>query len=293
MKKLTSLKIILFSLTLYSCASTQFKRVIDNDKNDLLSNESFMRYNSGRLNLKEDKNDNFLSVALISCHQEKFSKGLGLLESNMHLNKNNPYYWNALGNCYYLKNENSKAVFYYQLGLEALKSSKDNSLLSEAIILNNMGLIHLKNNRFNEAFDMFAKSNKLMPHLFTPKFNMAQLYIEFNNNKEALKILKELEVKNPLDIDLLYSLSLVYFRENNLDLSYSYISKVNKDYLNHPDIVGLYAYNLINKDMLVDAKKILERRLYSKVYDERNELILDVVNEKIRDQKQKMQEKSP
>lgn len=282
-----------FSLFLYSCSSANFKRVIENDQFDLLSNESFMRYNSGRLTLKEDKNDNSLSLALVACHQEKFTKGLGILESNMHANKNNPYYWNALGNCYYLKGETSKAVFYYQLGLESLKTSKENIVLAESIILNNMGLIHLKNGRFNQAFDMFTKSNKLTPQLFTPKFNMAQLYLEFNNNKEALKILKELEINNPLDIDLLYSFSLVYYRENKLDLSFNYINKVNKDYLNHPDIVGLYAYNLMNKDKLVDAKKILERRLHSRIYDERNEMILGIVNDKLKEQQSKAKETSP
>ena len=34
---------------------------------------------------------------------------------------------------------------------------------------------------------------------------------------------------------------------------------VNKEYLNRPDIVGLYAYNLMKKNKLEEAKEILER----------------------------------
>jgi hypothetical protein len=47
--------------------------------------------------------------------------------------------------------------------------------------------------------------------------------------------------------------------------------------------VGLYAYNLMKKNRLIEAKTILEKRLYAKEYDERNELILDEVNQRIKD----------
>ncbi|MBY0412739.1 MAG: hypothetical protein K2Q18_01170, partial [Bdellovibrionales bacterium] len=161
--------------------------------------------------------------------------------------------------------------------------SESQRKLAEAVISNNLGLIHLTFGRYNEAFDSFKKSNTIVPNYFTPDFNMAQLYIEFNENNKALEILKKLEAKNNEDIDLLYTLGLIYFRQNDMDKSFQYVSKINRDYLNRADIVGLYAYNLMKKNRLVEAKQILEKRLYAPEYNKRNEMILDEVNQKIKD----------
>jgi tetratricopeptide (TPR) repeat protein len=130
---------------------------------------------------------------------------------------------------------------------------------------------------------MFKKSSDIVPQYFTPEFNMAQLYIEFNESAKALEILKKLEAKNNLDIDLLYSLSLVYYKQNDMEKSFQYISRIQNDYLNRADIVGLYAYNLMKKNRLVEAKTILEKRLYASEYNQRNEMILDEVNQKIKE----------
>ncbi|MBC7428840.1 MAG: hypothetical protein H7336_09535 [Bacteriovorax sp.] len=272
-----------------SCAGgPSFNNTIQKDQYDLLSEESLMRYNSNRLQAMESPKRDFISLALVACHQDKIMKGMGLLEEKMQQNKTNPFYWNALGTCNTLSKEYPKAIFYYELGMEATRASnKDlndaDKKLAEAVISNNLGLIHLTFKRYNEAFDAFKKANTIVPNFFTPDFNMAQLYIEFNESAKALDILKRLEAKNNEDIDVLYSLSLAYYKENDMDSSYKYITKIQHDYLNRADIVGLYAYNLMKKNRLVEAKTILEHRLYASEYNQRNELILDEVNQKIKD----------
>ena len=271
------------------CASgPSFNNTIQKDQYDLLSEESFMRYNSNRLSAMESPKRDFISLALVACHSDKITKGLGILEEKMHQNKTNPYYWNALGTCQTISRDYTKAIFYYELGMEATRSgNKDfndsERKLAEAVISNNLGLIHLTFKRSNEAFDAFKKANSIVPNYFTPEFNMAQLYLEFNESTKALEILKKLETKNNEDIDLLYSLSLAYYKQNDMDQSYKYITKIQKDYLNRADIVGLYAYNLMRKNRLEEAKAILERRLYASEYNSRNELILDEVKQKIKD----------
>lgn len=276
------------ALLVSGCAGTNFTNQIQNDKYDLLAEESFMRYNTNRLAGLESTNKNFISLALIACHQDKISKGLSLLEASMHENKSNPFYWNAVGTCYTLSKDLTKGIFYYELGLEAARESnkalsESNRKTAESVITNNLGLIHLKFKRFDDAFDSFKKSNLLTPHYFAPQFNTAQLFIEFNENNKALTILKNLETKNSADIDLLYSLALIYYRKNDYDTSFSYVSKIQADYLNRADIVGIYAFNLMKKNKLVEAKAILEKRLYANEYNRRNELILEEVNQKIKD----------
>ncbi len=288
MKNIKKLTVLSISLIAASCAGPSFNNQIQKDQYDLLAEESFMRYNTNRLQAMESPKRDPISLALVACHQDKIAKGQGILEEKMHQNKTNPFYWNALGTCYSLSKDYSKAIFYYELGMEATRASNKDSnesskKLAEAVISNNLGLIHLVFKRYNEAFDAFKRANTIVPGYFTPDFNTAQLYIEFNENAKALDILKKLEAKNNEDIDLLYSLALVYYRQNDMDKSFQYITKIQRDYLNRADIVGLYAYNLMKKNRLVEAKEILEKRLYAPEYNQRNEMILEEVNQKIKD----------
>jgi tetratricopeptide (TPR) repeat protein len=289
MKKMaTKLTLLTLSALAVSCAGPSFNNTIQKDQYDLLAEESFMRYNSNRLAAIDTTKRDFISQALIACHQDKMMKGEGILEEKMHQNKTNPYYWNALGTCYSFSKDYSKAIFYYELGIEATRASNKDfndtqKQLAEAVISNNLGLIHLNFKRYDEAFDAFKKANTIVPSYFTPEFNMAQLYIEFNENNKAMDILKKLETKNHQDIDLLYSLSLVSFKKNELDKSFQYITRIQGDYLNRADIVGLYAYNLMKKNRLVEAKAILEKRLYAPEFNKRNEMILDEVNKMIKE----------
>jgi tetratricopeptide (TPR) repeat protein len=277
--------LIVFSIILVGCSTQNFSKKIETADVDLLKEESLMRYNTNRLESMDGTEKDFISKALLACHQNKFTKGMGMLEVEMHKNKANPFYWNALGTCYSLSKDFTKAFFYYDLGVEALPKILDQSkVLAEATLANNIGLIHLNFKRYNEAFDSFSRSKTLLPNFFTPQFNIAQLFIEFNENDKALEILKKLEVKNPDDIDLLYSLSLIYFRKNDLDKSFAAIKRVKADYLNRPDIVGLYAYNLMKKNRLTEAREIIEKRLYADEFNQRNKILLEEINQKIKEQ---------
>ncbi len=279
------LNLFLLSTLLIGCAGQNFTKKIDSSDVDLLREESLMRYNTNRLESLDSTEKDFISKALLACHEKKIVKGLGILEKEMHQNKTNAFYWNALGTCYSLNKEYQKALFYYDLGIEALPMIKDqNKAVAEATLTNNIGLIHLSFKRYSEAYDSFKRASTLVPSFFTPEFNIAQLYIEFNENDKALNILKKLETKNPDDIDLLYSLSLIYYRKNDLDKSFAAIKRVKKDYLNRPDIVGMYAYNLMKKNRLNEAREIIEKRLYADEYNQRNKLLLEEINQKIKEQ---------
>ena len=282
-----SFKISLLLLTAHviGCSTQTFNKKIETADVDLLKEESLMRYNTNRLEKMDAPEKDFISKSLLACHQKKISKGLGLLENEMHKNKTNPFYWNALGTCYSLSKDFAKALFYYDLGLEALSMvNNQTKVLAEATLSNNIGLIHLNFKRYNDAFESFKRASELLPEFVTPQFNIAQLYIEFNENAKALLILKKLEAKNPDDIDLLYSLSLIYFRINDFDNSYIAIRRVKQDYLNRPDIVGLYAFNLMNKNKLAEAKDIIEKRLYAEEYNERNKILLEEINHKLKEE---------
>lgn len=278
---------ILGALFLSSCATTGFKSKIENKAEDLLAEESFMRYNSMRLDLSDKKNISFIHEATSACHAEKFTKGLSLLESNTEANKKNPEFWNAMGTCYLLKKEFNKGTFYYNLGLEALQveNRATQKRLIEAMIKNNLGLLTLKNGRTNEAYDLFVEASKLAPEFNTPIFNMAQIYIEYQQNEKALELLEGLRQKNNKDVDILYSLAILYQRINQPKKSYQAITGINSQYLNRADIVGVYALNLFQNKEYEKAKTILEKRTYAEEFNSRNKMLLELVDEAIKAEK--------
>jgi tetratricopeptide (TPR) repeat protein len=271
---------------LVGCSGQSFKKKIEKDEFDSLKDESFARYNSKRIELYDKKNSDDISKAIAACHEEKFTKGKSLLEDKMQKEKANPFYWNALGTCYLLEEETAKAMYFFNLGIDSLKNYSDtNKNLAEANILNNLGLIQLKYKRYTDAFSSFQKANTLAPKLLTPKINMSQVMLEFNQNQRAITLLKEVLTIAPKDIDVLYFLSLANYRMENFDDSYKYISFIDRDYLNRADIVGLYALNLIKKNKLIDAKEIIEKRHIASEFEIRNKKILDEVLELIKNQR--------
>ncbi len=285
--KFVPLHYLLFLGVFCGCSTQGLNNKIETSDADLLKEESLMRYSSNRFEIKKNAHLDLLSTALVACHEKKIMKGLDLLKHEMFSQKLNPFYWNALGTCYFLSGHFSKALFFYDIGLESLTTNQNFSQrLAEATLNNNIGLIHLNFKRFSKALESFKKAGVLLPDSFTPQFNMAQLYIEFNENDKAFDILKKMEVKNPNDIDLLYSLSLVYFRKNELDKSFATIQKIGGNYLNRPDIVGLYAYGLMKKNRLEEARELLEKRTFSDLYDQRNKMILEEIGQKLKRQKQ-------
>lgn len=276
--------IFLNCLLLVGCSTPHLDTRLDKSNNDLLISESFMRYNTHRIDTEYLKESGLLSKAILSCHQGKFTKGLSILEGIMNENKENSLYWNALGTCYFLNKEFSKSLFFYQTGIEALKFSKLSSQKNiKALLYNNIGLLHLSFSRFNEAFDFFNQAESISPDLLTPKYNLAQLHLEFGNTDEALRILKSLFQQNKNDIDILYSLALIYLQKNDFKTSFSYIRYIDPDYLNRSDIVGIYALNLIEQDKLLEAQTILKKQQLSFEYDHRNKLVSEMLDQKLKE----------
>lgn len=288
-KSQTFLGLLITSIVLAGCSSQSFNKKIDTEENDAIRDESFMRYNSARIDSFDKKSLNEISKAQAACHEEKYTKGKDILSERMQQEKNNPFYWSALGTCYYLQNQIPKANFYYDLAVEALKTYKgQDKNLAESNIDNNLGLIHLKFKRYNEAFDSFKKASNLAPNMLTPKINLAQVYLEFDQNDRAIDLLKSIETKTRNDVDVLYSLSLAYYRKGDFEKSFNAMIRINSNYLNRADIVGLYAMNLVKKNRFVDAKEILEKRVVASEYENRNKQILENVSELIKEQDKQM-----
>ena len=147
-----------------SCANLKLETIIENEKNDVLAGESFLRYSANRIKLVQGKG-NLIQTAVTYCHQNKISKGLEILRQNLLKEKENPNYWNHVGTCYYLLNSFAKSKYYLKIALAKginLEIEKTENKSTFYPAYNNLGLIYLKLRDYDKALLYFKLADKFM-----------------------------------------------------------------------------------------------------------------------------------
>lgn len=243
---------LILLILVVSCSHNGVKIGLENDNQDVLRQESYMRYGQSLYNeLSDSKNP--LQLALINCHQGKIEEGLKTLKSHLNDYEKSPLYWNAMGNCFYLKNDFVKANFYYDLGLERAK--KDN--LDKALITNNLGLISLKQRKYQTALNYFEEASRLAPQYLTPRYNKAQIFIQFYHLDEAKNILLTLLNRAKEDVDVLQSLGTISIHQGHNKQAIDYFEKIPLKIRKRQDIGLHYSLALYQHGKIEDARAFL------------------------------------
>lgn len=228
-----------------------------------------------------------ISKSLAACHQKDYSEGKENLEKYMSLEKANPIYWNAIGICYALSGDLEKANFFYNIGLESLMLYKAHDRnQAESALRNNIGLIHLNYNRYNDAYMAFTAALKLSPDLFEVQLNLSHLYLQFKHDDKALIILKNLENFRPGDVDVITSLALIYARSNEYEKALLTLSKINNENTSRPDIAGIYSYNLLKANQVSEASAMIDKRTKQDEYEGynlRNKILENQISAKLKE----------
>lgn len=271
-------------LFLCSCSSTTILTKIGDDKKDVLRKESLLRYSSDRLNNIKTKDRK--QLALIDCHKNNTKKGLKKLKRAFikEKNKNNYLIWNNIGTCYYLKANYIKAEFYFQYSLNVSKKME----IKNPEALNNLGLIAIRNRNYYFARDFFYDALKESPGLLTPKYNMAQLNLQFSRIENAQEILKELYRVNPQDKDIISSLGTSYMLQGDYIASLKFFEMIDRDSIRRTDMALHYSLSLFETGQYKKANEILKISNRSKtdyLNLTRNKLQL-MINQKIKEIKQ-------
>lgn len=225
-------------LFLTSCAHKGVKTQLSSKEQDSLHEESFMRYDAKR-HQSLISTDNFLLTQLSSCHQGEYDKALSALKNKLQKNEENPYYWVVTANCYYLKKEYKKAKYYYQIASQNGPRPK-----TKALIDNNKALIELLNRNYDKSYRLLSQASKNAPKSLTPKFNLAQLQIQFGHLERAKRALSQLEQKAPDDIDVLASLGSIALMSGDNQQAVKYFEKIPENFRKRQDIAVHYALAL-------------------------------------------------
>lgn len=253
MKKALSL-ILLHSL-LISCAHNGLKTELGSVKEDALSEESFMRYSSKRHQDMTENSQSVIIQALSQCHQGKIEQGRDLLVKSLTDHRDDPLYWNAVANCYSLEKNYPKALFYYDMS-QALNT---NSKVGNALIHNNKAYILMKLRHFDQARIELQEAIKLAPTLKTPRYNFAQLNIQFGHTDIAERELRTLLKNAPDDIDILSALGVINLYKNQIAEARALFEKIPDRLRRREDIAIHYAMSLYLTGELELSRAVLLR----------------------------------
>ena len=160
------------------------------------------------------------------CYKKKFEKAFTMVKG---LNKKyvkNPIFWNQVGTCYLLKGERRKALLFYNKAL----SHKSNY----APALNNLGVMYMTEGDYSRSLVAFTKARDAKSFSRTPRYNLANLKLNFGLYDSAIKELKVLYRISKTDIDVNNMLGVAYMMSNNPKEARRYLIRIPAKYKKDP-----------------------------------------------------------
>jgi len=259
------MKILILLFFVVSCSSSRIERKIEDITWDTLADETYLRWGEERLNKHANPNHK-----VVQCHQGEVKQTLNHFRTSFTAKENDQYYWLHLGNCYFLNDSWVKAEFYYRLFLEENKAPT-----LKSVALNNLGLIYLRYEQWEKAKTYLLQSSLLAPRFKVPKFNLAQLYLQFGHHDKAIEILTSNTFNGDKDIDVYFSLANAYLFKGDMAKSKYFFSLIPKVHFSREDIAATYALFLLKLGYNKEAFSIMDRR------DRSNVLEVTAISQKI------------
>lgn len=233
----------------YDNAKDRFAK-IDKKDTEALNDESIQRL--------EDPSDieikTILDEIIVKCYDKEFDKALALIQANHDKYKQHPIFWNQVGTCFMLKGDRRKALLFYNKALE-YKSSY-------APAYNNLGVMYRNENQDPKSLVAYTRSKKTNSTSKTPRFNLAQLYLEYGLYNQAISMLKGLYNFSKNDVEVQAGLGTAYLMKGDLDQAISYFEKIDNDYFEKAHIGINYSLALYlkgNKEKAIDVFEDIEK----------------------------------
>lgn len=207
------------------------------------------------------------------CYEKKFDQAFKLVKFYNKQYLKNPIFWNQVGTCYLLKGERRKALLFYNKSL----SHKSNY----APALNNLGVMYFTEGDYSRALVAFEKAKESKTFSRTPRFNLANLKLNFGLYEGAIEELKVLHNLSSTDVDVNNMLGTAYLMSNNPKEARRYFIRIPDSEKEHAKFginAALAEYNLGNKEAAEDIfEDINEKNLgaWKEYYEEIKKVIIN------------------
>jgi tetratricopeptide (TPR) repeat protein len=263
-------KLLILIIFISGCSQYKIETDLSSSKEDVLSNESFLRYSSDRIEKAMVQNKSLSAIA--HCHNGSIEKGQEILKSELDKRKDQADYWNQVGTCFYLNHQFVKAEYFYQLSLQTASKNKRDYAPAH----NNLGVIYLRQRHFESAYSEFNKALKINKSFHTPRYNLAHLYLQFGQNEKGLNEFKYLSRTAAGDPGILAGIAISYTLLNDL-----------KKALSRPDVATHYAMALYQSKNYEQAFLILKNRQPTQIRSIRRtgNILLKLIEKELESQK--------
>lgn len=212
----------------YSNNTDQFGEV-DDIATEALNKESIQRLKDPT----DMKAATLLDEITISCYNKEFDKAFNLIQANHDRYKEHPIFWNQVGTCFMLQGNRRKALLFYNKALEYKTSY--------APAYNNLGVMYRLEGQDQKALVAYTRSKKSNLLAKTPRFNLAQIYLEYGLYNQAISMLRGIYNSANNDVEVIAALGTSYLMKGDIKQSLIYFTKIDDDFWSEPHIGINYA----------------------------------------------------
>jgi len=231
---------LLLAFAVSSCAHQAHQKLAVSKTSGLFQHESLLRAGGDR---PRDCYDGDLKAYTLKAREQYLARAKSAA------------YWTEVGNCLAWHGEAREARFFLGLALDLAKGK-----VEEAMVKNNLGVIHLRQGRVSRAYDLFREARELAPKLVTPAFNLAQLYTAQNMNKEALAILSQAPFRDSNDPDALHLHAVANLQGGSLKAAGQYLARIPETFQSRDDFAVTFAQWHVLEGRPDQALKNLDQR---------------------------------
>jgi tetratricopeptide (TPR) repeat protein len=232
-----------------SCGTHQLNRKIPKPEHDLFADESFLRWDKLRLH------QGVSAVNLVAnCYQSQIDETLEKLKLQISRTRPGHSYWLHVGNCYYQKSDFSKADFYFRLALQGAQG------VERILVLNNLALIHFQNQQWERGKALLIESLELAPLAKVPRYNLAQLYLQFGLINQAIANLDHPVFRGATDPEINFALATAWLFRGDLIKSKVYFDLLSESFKLREDVSLVLALWFYKNGDWSQANKIFNQR---------------------------------
>ncbi|MBY0516742.1 MAG: tetratricopeptide repeat protein [Bacteriovoracaceae bacterium] len=170
-------------------------------QSNALYQESAGKSNNTELQQITNGKDQLASM-MVLCYKKSFAEAFSIADQLFASHAKIPTYWNQVATCHLLQGNERKALLFYNKALEVTPKYVP--------ALNNIGVIYNKNSQDQKAQVALQRAFEQGKFAKTPRFNLANLLLNYGLGEKALRLFKGLSDESPGDAEVRAGLATSY-----------------------------------------------------------------------------------
>lgn len=187
--------------------------------------------------------------------------------------QNHPGYWNAIGICFYQRDEYFRSEQFFRIALEVNKNYFP--------ALNNLAILAIKDNNYVKAKELLLEGHKLSSKSQLINFNLAQLYLAFGHYENSLKHLNLLRDEEFINGDAAIYIGIANLGLGRFPIAKQKLKSIYEKNKKDESSKVLYALTLALSNEKDEARKVIGKSTFGReslLYNDYDKL-MEILND--------------